>query len=432
MNSRTISDLIRGIVPPQLEDACLRQSGIADPRWPNDIPEPLQENAGAVAAYDSIRGRTDPQKFLILLRADVTVEGRGNLEKLLRDLTDFMTREMAKPPERSGAVPLLIRESIPSSWRLSITLGFGATLFLTRHGDDRFRLRHAMPRWLRIMPSFTGDAQAFEPSNEAADLIFQICSDHPYVNSAVARRLMRGRFKGRILVRSVEQGFSRADTREWLGFDDGVSNLRSWPDDSLTRLGFVHDQDAEPAWCVNGSYLVYRKIREALPAWNLLDVTEQERRIGRMKAGNRPLSRETDSLDPTIPVYPDPCDSRDGPLDSHIRKTQPRRMNPDFTGTLDLDRRFLRRPYPFLDGVDSNGEIVVGLHFLAFMRNLREQFEWVTQQWQMNPDFPKLGTGIDVLFDKGILSTVGGGYYFCPPEAGADGFIGDKMMRWGH
>jgi hypothetical protein len=32
--------------------------------------------------------------------------------------------------------------------------------------------------------------------------------------------------------------------------------------------------------------------------------------------------------------------------------------------------------------------------------------------WQMNPDFPVKGTGIDALYAHRILSTIYGGYYF--------------------
>ena len=78
--------------------------------------------------------------------------------------------------------------------------------------------------------------------------------------------------------------------------------------------------------------------------------------------------------------------------------------------------------------LDAAGQVDCGLHFLAYMRNLRRQFEWVAQMWQMNPDFPVPGTGIDVLYARGILSTVGG-YYFCPPAPrGKDAFLGSRMF----
>lgn len=423
---------LRHLPLPERERRSGRQSGIADPRWPEEVPPELLDDPEAAKAYDFFKGRVDPQKFLSIVRADVLMSDRAELAALLADLTAFMREQMDRGPDRGGSIPPQVRAKIPESWRVTITLAFGASLFVTAHGDDRFDLRHALPRWLRTMPRFAGDAPAFEPQARSTDLLFQICSDHPYVNTAVARRLIGERFSKRLRVRFVDQGFARADTREWLGFDDGVSNLRSWPDDTLASRAFVHPTDPEPPWCIDGSYLVYRKIRENMTAWNRLAVPVQEERIGRHKDVNRPLARTTDPRDPTLPAYPSPTDEADGKLDSHVRKSQPRRPAPDFTGTPDLDRRFLRRPYPFFDGVDASGDLVVGLHFLGYMRSLRDQFEWIVQQWQTNPDFPRRGAGMDVMYREGILSAIDGGYYFCPPAEGGTHYIGERMLAWGH
>src|SRR5262249_49252803 len=114
---------------------------------------------------------------------------------------------------------------------------------------------------------------------------------------------------------------------------------------------------------------------------------------------------------------------------AHIRKVQPRRQGLDFTGVADLDRRFLRRGYPYFEGLDSQGNVSCGLLFLAFMHDLRKQFEWVVQNWQLNPDFPRTHTGIDALYEHDILSNVTGGYYFCPPApTGRADFVGSALF----
>ena len=78
----------------------------------------------------------------------------------------------------------------------------------------------------------------------------------------------------------------------------------------------------------------------------------------------------------------------------------------------------------------------MALHFLAFMRSIQVQFEHVTNMWQMNPDFPIPGIGIDALYAKNVLSTIDGGYYFCPPAPINDAadykdrdFIGAAMFK---
>ena len=48
---------------------------------------------------------------------------------------------------------------------------------------------------------------------------------------------------------------------------------------------------------------------------------------------------------------------------------------------------------------------------------------------RMNPDFPIPGTGTDVLYASGVLSTIDGGYYFCPPGlSDEDDFFGSGMF----
>jgi deferrochelatase/peroxidase EfeB len=312
---------------------------------------------------------------------------------------------------------------------VTVTVGFGASLFGGIEGDDRFQMRSLKPRYLRMMPSFYGDAEGLSPRDTASDLLFAISSDHPYVNVAIARSIAHGYVDPRLAVKEIAQGFSRPDKREFLRFDDGIDNLSNWPDGDLDRLIYIGPRDIEPDWCVGGSYLVYRKIRENLPIWEHLRTEQQEEIIGRHKSSGLPLARQTEPRDPRVPVFPDPKDPRDGALTAHIRKVQPRRNYPDLLGVHDLDRRFLRRPYPYFKGLDSRGEVECGLLFLAFMKSIKQQFEWPVQIWQTNPDFPIPGTGVDALYANGIISTIGGGYYFCPPAPnGKTDFLGSVLF----
>src|SRR5205823_2365258 len=72
-----------------------------------------------------------------------------------------------------------------------------------------------------------------------------------------------------LICRDVEEGFARKDKREFLRFDDGIENLQIDPSE-LRRLVYVDHTDNEPPWCLHGSYLVYRKIREHMPVWEQL------------------------------------------------------------------------------------------------------------------------------------------------------------------
>jgi len=272
-----------------------------------------------------------------------------------------------------------------------------------------------------VPPRIMGDAPELDPAKSQNDLLVVIASDHTYVNVSILRQLAHGVVPG-LSVKWVEQGFERPDRKEFLRFDDGIENLRNDSDErNLDAHVYVGPSDGEPEWCVNGSYLVYRKIRENVRAWDRMEHHDQSQMIGRDRKTSAPLSRERTGPRGMTPVYAHPGDAKDGPFNAHIRKVQPRRTGTDLFGEQDLSRRFLRRPYPFFEGIDAEGHMKTGLHFVAYMRNVTRQFEWVVQMWQTNPDFPAPGAGIDALYASGILSTVRAGYYFCPPAPKGEG-----------
>jgi deferrochelatase/peroxidase EfeB len=382
------------------------QPGITDPQWPIIAPEGVEAERYRIERA----GRVNPQGFLTIVAADLRVATRTELGEVVRKVSDFARREMARDPVIHNA-PVL--EFVPPNYRVTVTVGLGTPLFQTAHGDDRFGLCHARPKGLKTMPRVMGDE--YDPAADAADLVIVIASDHPYVNVAIARSLIHGYVDKRIVIRRIEQGFSRPDKREFLRFDDGIDNLSNANDGELDRFAYVHPGDGEPDWCVNGAYLAWRKIRENLPIWEAMKQHEQEGSIGREKRSGQPLSRKRTGPGGMTPVYPNPHDAKDGPLNAHIRKVQPRRPGMDLLGVGDLERRFLRRGYPFFDGLDGDKQLQCGLLFLAFARDLRKQFEWPVQMWQTNPDFPEPGTGVDALYGRKVLSNIAGGYYFCPP-----------------
>ncbi|WP_299410540.1 Dyp-type peroxidase [uncultured Roseobacter sp.] len=423
------------------------QGGIIDPMWPmtyddaigvateskaedRDVLEQIIVGSRDGSEYTvreryaaEYSGRTARQDFLTILRANVLAADRAELQALLILLTQFAVKEIEKGPSDAHVGVL---ETIPKSYRVTVTVGFGASLFIDQDGQDRYGLAAARPQWLKTMPTFPGDAETFDTDNQASDLILLISSDHPYVNTSIARffsEYLNPRFSNihhganpRPMLRffDVEQGFGRKDKREFLRFDDGIQNLQM-DRNEMKRLVFVEDIDDEPEWCLNGSYMVYRKITENMPLWEGPMKDHQEAMIGRHRETGRPLSRESRGAGGLTPVFASHTDPKDGALNSHIRKVQPRRNTPDLFGLNDLERRFLRRPYPFFDGIDAQGRSKNGLHFVAFMKSIQQQFEHVTNMWQMNTDFPVPDTGKDVLYAAGVLTTVDGGYYFCPP-----------------
>jgi deferrochelatase/peroxidase EfeB len=356
--------------------------------WPGEPPPGVDP----VVYQEQYAGQLERQRHLHIVTADVTVRTRGDLIALLQSLTRSTKHQMLKtPPDRDHRD----YDRAPVSRRVTVTVGFGATLFTTRDGADRFDLAGKKPASLKVMPRSEGDDALFRPRDQAADLIILIASDDVYVNEYIFGLFYYGKVHPGIFVRQVERGYARPDSREPSGFEDGISNPRAYPPDyHMWRAVYIDRGDPEPDWCVGGCYLGYRKIRRRLRRFFDLSLKDREAIFGVQRGSGERI----ESSPPT----------------AHAHKMNLKRGDPDLFGRLDDSRRFLRRPYFFNDGLDGTGDEVRGLHHLSFARDLVSQYEWPFMMWAMNKDFPIKDTGLDALYETGGASNIGGGYYFMP------------------
>jgi len=214
----------------------------------------------------------------------------------------------------------------------------------------------------------------------------------------------------------------------------------------------VPPEQCTPAWARNGSFLVFRRLRQDVAAFKAFMQAEAARlaatphfpgltpeRLGALLVGRwasgAPVSRsplKDDSemaqdklsnndfvftIDTPAPVFRPgvegpaqafPSATEDGfgfvcPRAAHIRKVNPRDQDTDFGSQFDtLTRRILRRGIPYGpplrndskdDGVDR------GLHFLCYVTNIKEQFEDLQQDWANSTANPVAG-GHDVVIGQ--------------------------------
>jgi deferrochelatase/peroxidase EfeB len=339
---------------------------------------------------------TAQQDRMLFATFDVTATDGAELRETLRDWTaaaDAMTRGQmvpgqvdpeAPPPDTGEAEDL-------RPGNLTITIGYGASLF-----DHRFGLAARKPAKLAALPALP--LEDFDPAYTGGDIAVQACADDPQVAFHAIRNLARIG-TGSVVLRWMETGFGRtastsasqATPRNLMGFKDGTRNITADETDLLDKYVWIGGE-TDQSWLRGGSYLVARRIRMYMNQWDRDYSADQENVFGRFKSTGAPLTGTTEFDTPNFAAK-----GSDGtpviPADAHIRLAA--HENND-------GLRILRRGYSFTDGIDSTGNLLGGLFFVAFMQDPQQ---FVTLQ-------RKLG-GHDALNE--YIAHIGGALFVCPP-----------------
>lgn len=299
------------------------------------------------------------------------------------------------PPDDTGEA-----RGLPPSG-LTITIGFGPTLF-----DDRFGLEGRKPADLAPLPLFAFDL--LEEPISGGDLCLQACAHDPQVAVHAIRNLTRIAF-GTARIRWSQLGFGRtsststqqATPRNLFGFKDGTANLKSEDPDAIAEHVWVGDEDQ--GWMTGGTYLVTRKIRMTIENWDRVTLESQEDIIGRSKGEGAPLTGAAEFDEPDFDLGTT-SGTKVIPEDSHVRLA-----HPDSTGT-----RILRRGYNFVDRSNELGQLDAGLFFISMQRS-PAQFIAVQR---------RLATDAMNEYIRHVSSAV----FALPPGARDGSFVGEALF----
>jgi Dyp-type peroxidase family len=211
-----------------------------------------------------------------------------------------------------------------------------------------------------------------------------------------------------------------------------------------------------PEWAKNGSYLVFRRLRQDVGAFHkfLLDQSSKQgvapealgaRLVGRWPSG-APLVRtptkdkprlgqnadknndfeygpgdggEKGSADQHGPDVPRDPDGLRCPFSAHIRKAYPRdetvaagdpnpyeRLGETLDESDTQTHRLLRRGIPYGPSSESTPEVPVqdavdrGLLFMAYMTSISEQFEFISEHCLSDRNFKAPSTGVDPILGQ--------------------------------
>ena len=181
--------------------------------------------------------------------------------------------------------------------------------------------------------------------------------------------------------------------RNLLGFKDGIANPAVHDAAEMNKLIWVQPARASRPGPPAARYHVVRVIRMLVEFWDRVTISEQERMIGRRRDSGAPLSGQHRDRTPGLRQRPA---GRDDPA----RRAHPagesraprRRTSAGSCGAATTTTA----------GIDSNGNLDMGLIFTCFQQDLDRQFVAVQKRLADEP-----------LVD--YISPVGGGYFFALP-----------------
>ncbi|MGG1663655.1 Dyp-type peroxidase [Brevibacillus sp. NRS-1366] len=350
----------------------VRQAGIGTP----------QQMYMCFAAFDIISNNVEKLKQLLKIWTDISAEMSAG--RALRETNG--QREVNSIGEKYT----------DSSAKLTITFGFGSTLF-TKNGIDRFGLGTQCPDELRDIPSMPGETIHSQISG--GDICIQACSSDPTVAFHVIRNLAAASIEIAV-IRWIQTGFIDASNgqtpRNLFGFKDGTANIELESEQGKEKHVWVESSKG-PAWMINGTYLAARKIRMDMEKWEQTFVRKQEAIFGRTKNNGAPLGMH-DELDAVS--------MREIPSDSHVWLARS-------TGT-----KILRRSYSYFEGIDPvTGNLNAGLFFISFQQSVRKQLvpmlSLLAKDDALNP----------------FISTISSSVFACPPGSSEGGYIGEQLFE---
>lgn len=346
------------------------------------------------ASFDMM-ARTDRDDLVTLLQ-DWSYAAARMTQGLDASATGAVGGSPEAPPDDTGEAL-----GLPASG-LTITFGFGPTLFETADGEDRYGLAGRRPVELQRLPAFLGDD--LDPNRSGGDLCIQACADDPQVAVHAVRNLSRIAF-GRARLRWSQLGFGKTSRttddqstpRNLFGFKDGTANILATDTAGLDTHVWADTGDGQ-AWMAGGTYLVARKIAMLIETWDRVRLSEQETIVGRDKGEGAPLSGGTEFT--AVALAGSALDAN-----SHVRLA-----HPDTNGGI----RMLRRGYNYVDGNNDLGRLDAGLFFLSYQRR-PEQF--ITLQRRM---------ATDLMLE--YIRHVGSGVWAIPPGAAAGSYVGAALL----
>jgi deferrochelatase/peroxidase EfeB len=240
-----------------------------------------------------------------------------------------------------------------------------------------------------------------------------------------------------LFISKIYTGFRTVDYRNWLGFHDGVSNIRT--DKRAKIIAIANSQvQSEDRWTVNGTYLAFLRINIDLDSWYDVMPRNLEIIIGRDKVTGCPLIGVDKKGNPvknsSCPIrgtfeiiekgneffreHPPYGHQRNVPADindeslksSHIGSA----LNIDPMHPLKTDSSLIfRQGFHFFETMEKSPGFTVGLNFISFQNTTERILKSLAYAFGRREIIVK-GNSLPSL--EKFLSVRAAGIFFVPPR----------------
>jgi deferrochelatase/peroxidase EfeB len=348
----------------------------------------------------------------------------------------------------------------PQHGNLSVLMGYGPRFF------EIDGLRKRKPSYLREELLFQEPKAGGDPiipgvglryaediqSNPIADVHFifqfigdtQLATNRPVVETwKLLRKIDIDGSSARMAMRSFFTGFNRPDGRGWLGFHDGVSNIRS--PERLTKIQIERrNLNYDDSWTAMGTYMAFLRINIDMEIWESISISDQEKMVGREKSTGCPLvgvdqrgnnvfvrgcpvpgtneiiERGNERFRGYVPTF-----GRENVSNSITRGAETSHVS----RMLKVPDQIYRQGYEFLEPIDYYPYFSAGLNFVSFQGGTDRIFRLIKHGFDRvnfagNPTNAIPGT------DK-LLSVRAAGVFLVPPFSRGEEFPGDTIFAKG-
>jgi Dyp-type peroxidase family len=260
------------------------------------------------------------------------------------------------------------------------------------------------------------------------------------INSGLGKRILQ--------ISKWYTGFQSEDKRNWLGFHDGISNIKSNERFKAVAINDTKRLGPDDKWLLGGTYLAFLRITVDIDSWDRLNLYDQEIIIGRDKLtgcpiigvdrDGKPIKAQGCPVSGTFEIIQDgneyfrehPSYGMQRNLPYHVNDSILK--NSHIARSLDVNLakqrntepgRIFRQGFQFLESQNEIPGFRVGLNFISFQNNPKNLFSVIDRKPNLMLDDQKSVPPLE-----NFLSVHSAGIFIVPPVVTHEKFPGSNMF----